>query len=123
MVELVVGDTYGELTILKKVSSTSYLCLCSCGALRIFNKNLISEGRVVSCGHYRRIPPKYKKNDNKGLWTNPIGHKFGSLTVKCRAYGSGFTYWVCKCDCGNELVVKRSDLMNGVVTSCGKCKE
>lgn len=29
------------------------------------------------------------------------------------------TRWVCRCSCGNEIVVEESLLINGVVTHCG----
>lgn len=54
---------------------------------------------------------------------NLTGQKFGRLTVisyneeiSVQKRGS---YWTCKCDCGNEKVVRGTDLKTGATTSCG----
>lgn len=48
------------------------------------------------------------------------GRQFGDLTVldKAETKQKG-RFWKVKCVCGNELVVKQSDLKNQVMTSCG----
>jgi hypothetical protein len=49
------------------------------------------------------------------------GTKFGKLTVI--EYGHKLTLnrkgYLCKCDCGNEKVVRSTDLINGKIKSCG----
>jgi hypothetical protein len=49
------------------------------------------------------------------------GQRFGRLTVisfaKINAYGSG--RWLCRCDCGEQKVVRGSDLTSGSIFSCG----
>ena len=49
------------------------------------------------------------------------GMKFGRLTVIERrgSNKSGNALWLCKCDCGNEIVVRGADLRNGNTKSCG----
>lgn len=53
------------------------------------------------------------------------GKKFKHLTVVKRVEdyispkGQHATQWWCRCDCGNELAVKGSDLRTGKVISCG----
>jgi hypothetical protein len=58
-----------------------------------------------------------------------IGKKFGRLTVlelerqeqrivNGKKYGQIY-YYLCKCDCGKLLTVKRSLLLNHITTSCG----
>ena len=57
------------------------------------------------------------------------GQKFGKLTVVERASNVGkHTAWLCRCDCGSDGFVVRSDyLKNGHTQSCGcfksKCSE
>lgn len=48
------------------------------------------------------------------------GRQFGDLTVleKAETPKKG-RYWACVCVCGNKIVVKQSELKNGIVTSCG----
>lgn len=49
------------------------------------------------------------------------GKRFGRLTVIKRVYKEGDkqTYWLCKCDCGNETVACASHLKDGHTKSCG----
>lgn len=48
------------------------------------------------------------------------GMRFGKL-VAIRPHHSNQhkTYWLCRCDCGNEVVVPRPNLSSGKTTSCG----
>lgn len=56
----------------------------------------------------------------KANTTDLIGKKFGMLTVLEFAYiKNKRAYWKCKCDCGKEKIVSRSNLVNGLTTSCG----
>lgn len=52
--------------------------------------------------------------------------RFGSLTVISKAdkpegLKKKATYWLCKCNCGNESVVCASNLKNGHSTRCWEC--
>lgn len=48
------------------------------------------------------------------------GQRFGRLTVLQKAKTDGrITRWLCRCDCGNEKVVRRDHLLNGNASSCG----
>lgn len=51
------------------------------------------------------------------------GQRFGRLTVLHRAENTkaGQSQWMCKCDCGTQLVVAGQSLRNGRSKSCG-CK-
>lgn len=56
---------------------------------------------------------------------NLVGKKFNKLTVISRAddyylsNGNRFVRWLCKCDCGNEVIVRGTSLRNGHTKSCG----
>ena len=60
-----------------------------------------------------------------GKFQDLTGQKFCRLTVIERAndyvYPSGRhrAQWLCKCDCGNETIVKANDLKGGHTNSCG----
>lgn len=47
--------------------------------------------------------------------------RFGKLVVIRRYYNPKNTrpMWLCKCDCGNEKVVKGGALRDGLTVSCG----
>lgn len=49
-----------------------------------------------------------------------MGQKFNHLTVIAPALSrNGKTYWLCKCDCGNEKEIQTSHLKNGSIKTCG----
>ncbi len=53
---------------------------------------------------------------------NLIGQKFGYLVVQELHHQdekSKATYWLCKCVCGEETIVQRSNLRSGSTKSCG----
>ena len=48
------------------------------------------------------------------------GQRYGRLEVMSRAENKRkIAMWLCRCDCGNEKVVRGSDLRNGHTQSCG----
>jgi hypothetical protein len=50
-----------------------------------------------------------------------IGLRFGKLVVVsfARISAGRQAYWLCKCDCGNEITVRGSNLRNDGAVSCG----
>lgn len=51
---------------------------------------------------------------------NELGNKYGALTViEITKDKNGRTAWLCTCDCGNQKIVRGSDLRKGKITSCG----
>lgn len=60
-----------------------------------------------------------------GVFKDEVGNRYGILTVlsigetpvsKARYHE---THWICKCDCGNETLVRGSNLRNSNTNSCG----
>lgn len=48
------------------------------------------------------------------------GMKFNRLTVLGRTIKDNkHVYWMCKCDCGQEKIVRSDSLLNGAIQSCG----
>lgn len=57
---------------------------------------------------------------HRGECMNIIGQKFNMLTVMSFHHKQGTNkYYLCKCDCGNETVVRGSRITNGETKSCG----
>lgn len=60
-----------------------------------------------------------------GKFEDLTGQKFGKLTVIKRVEnhvqpsGKQYVQWLCKCDCGNETVVRGANLKRGYTQSCG----
>jgi hypothetical protein len=54
-----------------------------------------------------------------------INQKFGKLLVLHKTENpknqSKRTFWLCKCDCGEESIVSTTDLSSGKTTQCWKC--
>lgn len=56
----------------------------------------------------------------KGSFRDLTGQRFGRLTVTGRAPNRArHIYWLCRCDCGNEVTVRADGLTRGATTSCG----
>lgn len=54
---------------------------------------------------------------------NEIGNKYGKLTVIERAgKRNNLATWLCKCDCGNTIIVPGAYLRSGNTKSCGCAK-
>lgn len=56
-----------------------------------------------------------------GTLIDLTGQRFGRLTVIGRAENDqrGLARWLCKCDCGNEKVIRGDHLRKGCIQSCG----
>lgn len=54
-----------------------------------------------------------------------IGERFGRLVVVGYHHSNKYksTWWLCKCDCGNEKIVYRGSLTSGDIISCGCYRE
>lgn len=50
---------------------------------------------------------------------NRIGQRFGILSVVAKAEKRPRSWWICRCECGSEVVVSNSNLVTGNSTSCG----
>jgi len=113
------GNRYGRLIVLKRVEndkhgSTRWSCRCDCGNEKVISGSNLRSGKTISCGCFNseRI---HKKSAN-----DLTGHRFGRLTVIERAGSQNKQpTWLCKCDCGNEVVVLSGNLRRGNTKSCG----
>lgn len=51
---------------------------------------------------------------------NITGQRFGRLVaLASQGRANGHVLWLCRCDCGADVVVKGSSLSNGTTRSCG----
>jgi hypothetical protein len=55
--------------------------------------------------------------------SNPIGNTYNKWTVLDKACSNkhGASMYLCKCECGNECIVKGVSLFNGLSTRCRLC--
>lgn len=56
----------------------------------------------------------------KTSFIDMTGNKYGLLTVlELSSQNNGAIKWLCRCDCGNEVIVAGNNLKNGHTKSCG----
>lgn len=115
------GQRFGRLVVIEAAESknnkTYWKCKCDCGKEYIGSTSSLRSGRLNSCGCLRAETARI--NGLKQL--NDLTHQqFGQLTVIHYA-GShrDRSSWLCKCSCGNEIVVGQSELVYGHTLSCG----
>lgn len=107
-----VGEKFGKLTVLEYYGKNEkgyhlWKCKCDCGNYAIVNNKSIKNGHTKSCGCIHRA---------KDL----TGKKFGNLTVVKKVERKNRSnQWLCKCDCGKEVVCYQYNLERGTSTSCG----
>lgn len=122
------GQKFNKLTVIGR--DTDYVspngnktarwkCLCECGNICSVYGTRLHQGITKSCGCLRKISNGIKPKDDLS------GNKYGRLTVIKQVddivnnKGHHITMWLCKCDCGNEKIVRGSNLKSGNSQSCG----
>lgn len=113
------GRKVGRLTVLNKVQTHTTMrywnCRCECGNEIVVSQDDIFWGSVSSCGCDR---DRRRRDDL-------TGQVFGRLTVLreaepiMRSDGKHIRTWLCRCDCGREVVIRQHNLTNKVTRSCG----
>lgn len=106
------GRDFGGFVALRRGEMTSYkhytwVCECNkCGKEFVSLAENILKGLVTGCG-CRRI-------------VDMVGKKFGKLTVISFA-GShkNKALWLCRCECGHEVIVPGMHMRQGLTLSCG----
>lgn len=109
------GQQFGKLTVLYRDETfidskgrhrTMWHCQCECGRKKSFRRDGLTSGRVKSCG----------------MCNNDLtGQKFGRLTAlyKNGTDNVGHSIWRCRCNCGNEVDVLATNLIQQYTQSCG----
>ena len=113
------GNRYGFLTVTSKTTqkdeqgNRGFCCTCDCGTTLVVPLKNLHSGKTKSCGCLSR---ELKKHRETGL----IGGRYGQLVV-LREYTKKGTSWyfICKCDCGRETIVKYLHLIASIKESCG----
>lgn len=116
------GKIYGcyqIIEILPVQKNIKRRCICKC--INCGNIREMSYDHVKRCC-YKKCP---KCNYTHPTQTNLVGEKFGRLTViervenKIQPNKTSKIQYLCKCDCGNQIIVNACHLKNGHTTSCG----
>lgn len=117
------GQKFGKLTILGRAPSkidksgksrTMWYCKCDCkDEVIIVSGDYLKRSECPSCGC------EATKNRIEKNRVNNIGEKFGRLTIVDILWDNERSVAVCKCDCGNDYIGIKSDIVTGHTQSCG----
>ena len=115
------GQKFGSLEVLYRLDNkfaggkerTMWLCECDCGKMAEVSSDYLKRSKNPSCG-CQATKSKIEKNR-----VNNIGQKFGRLTIVDILWDYDRSKAVCKCDCGNDYIGVKSDIVTGHTKSCG----
>ena len=121
------NQRFGRLTVLYRDNSKEsghqkksyWICKCDCGKITSVNSSSLISGKTQSCGCLRA------DKTSEALSIDLTNQRFGKLTAIKRvesieeASGQIRTAWLCRCDCGHEIIVKTINLRSGDTKSCG----
>lgn len=113
------GQVFGRLTLtsLAEIHTTpngtkkyKWSWVCACGSTGASASSDLRSGRTRSCGCLQR------ETAARLASIDISAQRFGRLTAIRRAEGSR---WLCRCECGSEVVVTTNALTSGNTSSCG----
>ena len=112
----IIGQKYGKLIVKEMIynynntNRTKCLCDCECGNTDILkNPYDITSGKIISCGCVKGISQR----------TKMVGNKYGKLIVIEEMFDEDKPKVLCKCDCGNTIILDRHDVLTRHTNSCG----
>ena len=117
-----VGQRFGRLVVIDRAKSkidssgksrTRWNCVCDCGNNCTVLADYLKQSVCPSCG-CEATKNRVEKNRK-----NNIGEKYGRLTIVDIIWDQKPTRAVCKCDCGNDFVGTKTDIIIGHTQSCG----
>ena len=118
-----IGQRFNKLLVIDEVKPKQpgaklWLCQCDCGDTCVLDTAHLRRGQK-SCG-CALTEARRKMGSNRVL--DLTGSRFGMLLVVSRAEAtkkSHNAHWLCKCDCGNEIVIPGNYLTHNHTSSCG----
>ena len=122
------GKKFGKLSVLKldmdRINTDAknriyYVCQCDCGKiLSVRQDSLTSRGDNASCGCT-------EFNDLSGQIFDMLTviSYYDTIEIKGETYTAHKRRWKCQCSCGNIIIVREDNLLNGISGSCGCRKE
>jgi hypothetical protein len=124
------GLIFGKLEVIKRIyefetvrigKGQYVLCHCQCGNDIITEIRSLRDGQLFSCGCDR---PDYVR---PLIITDLKDRIFGELTairmVKKPKGRKNGTYWLCRCSCGKDDIIRSNELIDGEVELCGECRK
>lgn len=111
------GKIYGRLTVTGQAADRKerryWECICICGNKRIVAETHLKSSHTRSCGCL-------VKDSARRRTENLVDQTFGRLTVLSQAdSGKDGVRWLCRCECGKEILSYTERLKSGHTRSCG----
>lgn len=113
------GRKFGMLTVLSRANTGGSMrywnCRCDCGNEITVSQDDLYWGTATSCGCLQQGKPRI----------DLTGQVFGRLTALrevepiLSGKGKPERAWLCRCECGREVVVRHHNLTKKVTRSCG----
>jgi 5-methylcytosine-specific restriction endonuclease McrA len=112
------GQRFGCLLVVERMDRagpSQWKCKCDCGNGSVHYSGNLRKGFATSCGHLKTGDRPNRQRQIQGL-------RFGRLVavrIEPRKTKRGNRRWTCRCDCGNEKVIRADRLTLGETISCG----
>lgn len=120
------GQTFGRLTVLGQLPGrrwgySIWDCSCLCGN-RVALASINLRQGTRSCGCIARDKtPEQREADAAPNRRDVTGVRFGRLLALeyAGSYKGSGSQWLCRCDCGKQIIVRLGSLVSENTTSCG----
>lgn len=115
------NQRFGRLIALEKGKKDTaqhqfWICQCDCGNIVEINSDNLRRGLTKSCGCL------HSEKTHDALFKDIKLQRFGKLIALAPVINNDKVYWKCLCDCGNSVIVSRSNLISKHTQSCGCIK-
>jgi len=114
-----VGQTFGQLTVLERLPLGRIRCLCACGVEITRDAQSVRDGDTKACRRAAEVGHAYKELPAPRR-IDMVGIVYNNLTV-LEMLPKGKIR--CKCACGKETITNAQSVRNGSTKSCGCMRE
>lgn len=120
------GQQFGNWYVLERAENrvtqagyprTMWICKCACGKVKEVDAGNLLSGASVSCGC------KFDISSRNDLTGNRYDELLVVRQIDVDEPISGDTRWLCRCDCGGEIVVRGAALQRQGSHNCRKCNQ
>lgn len=124
------GQKFGLLTVVGRGEDyiapsgkkrPRWICKCECGGETLCQSGTLHAGKVRSCGCLQKDNARRQALTGTNRRIDITGERFGRLVAikPVSSDKNNGVIWLCKCDCGCEVLQPVKRLRNGGVLSCG----
>lgn len=111
------GKVVNKLTVVEYAGSKNgynmWKCRCECGKEIITRTASLNNGKAKSCGCIKKVN-KFREDLTGQVFEKLTVIEYVGYDPETRA-----VMWKCKCECGKEIITRKSHLKRGNSKSCG----